>query len=901
MNNRVIKIDSTPKFGVLVENRARMDNSIFSDVYEAARKNVADIIKANNQRENTPRTQRTEGVEKEIFLNTTIAFVGGRGTGKSSSMASFSNDLMKTGLRFNDNSGVVTDREAEFYSLPLIDVNQLNEKETLVGRVIAEMFKQYETIKNEKSVDEKRQFVRLCKQANDLSVKYRTGEWFKSGDELLGNSVEISKIHQIVRSLIECFLELVFGTSKNKYLVVSIDDIDMGLHNSFAVTEEIRRFFSIHHVIVLVSLDLKQLQMIVELNNMNYFGGVKDNDDSSRVTKDLSYRYIEKLFPYSRQHHMPELTTNELLQVKSENFLGDNDKNWEKFNLNKSSKPCVMDAILHLIWRKTLLIPVKNREEDYLLIPRNLRSLCNFVIFLRELPDVAFENEGNGFQSCYLYSDFIKGKKGDSLETTQRITDRYNKLDQNLKAFSLYLKENLSAVEPYRYGMDDEKMIATLCSIIQEFPYISLDTINSKIVVRILRSVDPKTKNNEDNYYYSIFNSDENCNFVSNILSATNHPDAISMGDLMYVLGKIDAKTHCLYIRYLVEVIRTLWSIEMIKDLYGNTIVKDGNEITISNHYRKAVGGLIINPEATNFFYLKNYRNGQGDLTKHWFYYDPETNDEKKDEWGIKLQSFDYINKNILPYMIVCKAYSEKWRQERYSGEPYYHYIWRQSDASVNQSMLHPLAVYTNILNRTEGTTRFQYVSSDSTWKDPFEEVINKDKKFKLFLPMPFHSFDFVYRWYECVHTGAKAVMGDTYDVCIANVFTLGNLRSFQKPFGEMNNYLPQSFIEDTITKPLEFVCKMVVSNDQLHIWRDAKRIIEDISIDKDKILSNDEKSRIKEALQTGCGFQITRVAGVVQSSINEIIEMIEEDKNININSLLDIINKRIELLNREE
>lgn len=77
----VLYIPEIPQYGVLVEKPEEIQNSMFCDIYAGAIDNVYDIMQGQGSTKN------------ELFFNPCIAFVGNRGTGKSSAMSSFAHFL----------------------------------------------------------------------------------------------------------------------------------------------------------------------------------------------------------------------------------------------------------------------------------------------------------------------------------------------------------------------------------------------------------------------------------------------------------------------------------------------------------------------------------------------------------------------------------------------------------------------------------------------------------------------------------------------------------------------------------------------------------------------------------------------------------------------------------------
>lgn len=149
---------------------------------------------------------------------------------------------------------------------------------------------------------------------------YCSGAWFKDGDTITQDLTEIEALRCIFKDLVKSFLKLVLPDSapSSAYLVVSIDDLDMNLSNSYEIVDEIRKFLTVKNVIVLTSVCIPQLKDVI---SKNFRTAIQDQSSDKGVIL-LSQRYIEKIFPVSRQHAMPLLTTEQLNQYSIGNLLG---------------------------------------------------------------------------------------------------------------------------------------------------------------------------------------------------------------------------------------------------------------------------------------------------------------------------------------------------------------------------------------------------------------------------------------------------------------------------------------------------------------------------------------------------------------------------------------------------
>lgn len=751
---KTLTISNPPQFGVITESKdSDLNHSIFKDVYDEAFKRAADIIKANSNC-----NDQKERSSHEEFSNTVISFVGKRGSGKSTAMCSFSSFL--NGNDFDiieDKDTNKTISSKHFYCLDAIDSVQLGTKETIIGRISAAMFKEYENITSRAtsiSVEQKRDFIKQVNTVNKYAVMYHNGEWFKQNDSLLVDTYHVSSLRCEMQKLVEAYLMLKSKSFdiKDKYLVVSIDDLDMGIENSYAIMEEIRKFLCIKNIIVLVSLRMDQVHIALRSKFEQQLNSKKEHTDNEILIDDLAYRYIEKLFPYSRQIQMPTLSLNSL-------------KTWEAdfdVELPSENEKTILSSVLHLIWKKTLIIPVCNSDGEHFLVPRNLRSLCNFVVFLRNLPDISAD-------------DPEKQK---------------NELQSNLCAFSKYLVSNVRSYEREYVSGEDLTFSEMLISIINNIEFTPLEKINSRIVGEILYFL----KNNESNSHYrKLFDKNPNVSendlfyFGEILLNASLENRCISLGDLIYVLGEIDSKTRCRYIKYLIEVIRMLWSAKMTEEYYCSILIASNNSKPIlSPRFIKSVGKLIVNPDV-GFF-----EKSCSDFTKQM----PnstirvlEINDLFKVYAGtINDQNWRY--KTNIPFTSITQTRTN----EKY-----------KTNTGI---CCHPLRAITAFLD-----------------EDNSQLTRIKDEKYKTEqtpprIPLPLYSFDFIYRYVELLSDilveknvkecreikNFKSLM-DCLIYAVQNI--TGSHRSAStldfEVFVPLNHYIPKKELTQIIVNMLDF------------------------------------------------------------------------------------------------
>lgn len=721
-NSTTLRIQDPPQYDVTIETNLRQ--SIFLDMYRGAARNVEAIIERNNTVGSSRANGSREPADINESINTTIAFVGGRGTGKSSAMQSFSNYL-QTGPKTGD--GVWQGRMIElpkFVALPTIDSSQISEHETVIGRMSAAMLAEFRKEQKNLSLEKRQEFLSCAKEVNELAVWLQTGEWFKCGDKLLTNTERICNMKSSVRKLVDSYLNIV--CKGNTYLIITIDDLDMGIQSAYAIMEEIRQYLSIPRVVVLVSIDETLLDAVVRASINESMNVSNPDKEHKALVKDLSYRYLEKLFPVNRRHHTPRLTSKQLCEWTSEDFVDGTPLKEEL-----GGKPLsVRNAILHLIWRKTMMIPVCNRDGDHLLIPRNLRSLCHLVVLLRSMPDIAYKDKNEIEQELRVrtFEDYrtIRIEQTDTVDQSKEKT-RHNlnadslreTLRHNLNIFGKYIVDNLSSYGAPQLSTENEAdMAKVLETVIHQMQEVPLSRMNAMIVGYVLHHVEWIAK--EHDFYKQILGKaarpeNEEDKHYDMLSPAIRYPDSISLGDVMYVLGMLDSRSKCTYIRYLVEVIRILWSIRMTEEFYVNGTTENAQIENVNffttKDFRCAVGGSFVNPDC-----VTDFVNDGG-----WIKYD-----------DIYKYSANFA-KFLILYRGIKDPQMEVWRDTRSDGGPYYKVENPKEKSGI---WCNPFVVYNRLLTE-KGECQQKYI-----------------------IALPFYSFDFMYRYYEELHEKFRAQNG---------------------------------------------------------------------------------------------------------------------------------------------
>jgi len=607
-NEKIFHIPKVPQYGIIVESPEQVNESIFYEVYQNAAKCVANILASNRL--------PAHSFPKEKFFNTVISFTGTRGSGKSSAMLTFGNLLKCNNEKIWGQMDVDSNdiSKSRFWVLPAIDCTRMGANERLLASVSAKMYQEYQKQSADGkfsygvTVDQRRNFLTNAQKVNKLAYMFSAGSWYKDESDILQSVADLENIDHSIHELVRSFLSLMFTTQdENSYLVIQIDDLDMNLENSYEIVDEIRKFLMIKNVIVLTSVCMDQLKEVTGL----YFNKPLAGKQSgySNTGDVLAQKYLEKLFPISRQISMPALTTEQLNNYKISNLLGFCDKcdptTRTELGLDDiagvPSKMTIFNGVLHLIYRKTLLLLVPERSGRHWIVPNNLRELCNFIYLLQGMKDIAYKKDA---QDKYVLRTNEELKNEDVVHT----------LENNLHSLMMYIVSDMLDYSTAHMHKDTQVMAGVLMRIIHDLPEWTLTTMNKRIVRDILVCAQ-KTPT-----YMEFYEEKER----DVLIKASAYNYIISMGDVQYVLNVLHKGANNHTIKRFVEYIRVIWSIRMTLEFFCNGVgncevidvsgkiqpkVSIGYENSyeskvayITKNFRDAVGGMMVNPDMTRFW-----------------------------------------------------------------------------------------------------------------------------------------------------------------------------------------------------------------------------------------------------------------------------------------------------------
>ena len=384
--------------GIVYENFSDFESSIFSKVYEKAINLTEQIIERNTELQKS-KTHGNDFRNKEQVDNI-IAFIGRRGTGKTSAMLSFMEGLKDHYKHHN----IVQDKnnQYDFISLEWIDASLLENNEDIFEAILAKMFgellKKGANISNLRNNDLDyayrdlyQQFEKIYRRVLNLKRKNDNYDLEMPVNVLkdLSRSTEIrSDFTQLVKSYIR-FSERLVGSADNlntdTYLVIAIDDIDLNVKNGYEIIEEIHRYLMVPGLIVLVAINYEEMLLCCEKRYIDSHRNLPKNvvEDVGERAIQISEAYLEKVLPPYMRVYLPSLKKTDFAL-----------KEKRKIEINGKAYS-IKEGIFGLIWEKTRVFYDTHGLKRHFMEPVTLRNLStNYQLYhsMKELPHET-ENE----------------------------------------------------------------------------------------------------------------------------------------------------------------------------------------------------------------------------------------------------------------------------------------------------------------------------------------------------------------------------------------------------------------------------------------------------------------------------------------------------------------------------
>ena len=370
----------------------------------------------------------SEHIGKDIdYNNNVFAFVGDRGTGKTSCMISVAGLLMnKRGVTEATHPFIYKDH---FETIDLIDPAYFDQSRYLISLFLAKLYKSFlehiEKIENSKgeriSSSDKQKFLQYYREAHSqLHRLYHEKKKDNFSDEDLMEYVEDASasvnLKRTIKDLVDAYIDCFHW--KDTILILRIDDVDMDFGKASEMIESMRKYFIQPNLLVFVSCSLEQLKII---KTRDFLSEIKDASQKDWC-EELADRYLAKVFPQSHCIQMPSPTTyhDYALRVygKFETEAGkkvEEDENIRTITKDKKIEErnsrdfvSVKQALLELILKKTRYLFYNTNYYESYIVPRNLRELRQLMKLLITMPDYNAGGASNHHNKT-LFKEYFYG------------------------------------------------------------------------------------------------------------------------------------------------------------------------------------------------------------------------------------------------------------------------------------------------------------------------------------------------------------------------------------------------------------------------------------------------------------------------------------------------------------
>lgn len=266
---------------VIVEGSEKREESMFRAQYDLAH----DIFRELS-------ADKSKDLRK---TNNIIAFCGDRGSGKTSCMESFRQQLKP-------------DQDANCLFLETIDPSFFDDSNNILGLVLGQMYNVL--VKDERKRDrpyrsDKDDFAReqLLEEFNTAMrymkhlAKASNREKFYDALEELDALAAGLQLRETLRHLFESYLAYL----GKKLLVITIDDLDLNIRGAYVMSEFIRKYLTDEQCLILLSVKVDQLVEAIKINLR------QEQHISDEESYRMAVKYVVKLIPAGNRVNMPEL------------------------------------------------------------------------------------------------------------------------------------------------------------------------------------------------------------------------------------------------------------------------------------------------------------------------------------------------------------------------------------------------------------------------------------------------------------------------------------------------------------------------------------------------------------------------------------------------------------------
>lgn len=404
LNNHIfLNINST---GPHYEHISEFETSLYRSTYKRAFLQLNDIIDHFKENDKKVKSRLGDGYYDNNITNADsnyekfsniITFIGKRGSGKSSAMLSFMGALKHyySYKKMTDNKLFYEFKDMElplFTCLDCIDGSLLEHGEDIFKIVLAQMYQKFIDLDKGKGIRKDENFAyRKRELLLQLEGIYRTvcdiermdnkdistdGSYISSLQSLSSSQ----KVKKDFKELIQEFTSImkyerlgIVEESKEHFVIITIDDIDLNIGNGFSMLEKIHRYCMVQNVIVLLSVDIEQMLSIVSKSFYKVLPKVDKllRDGANQVYR-LSTDYLNKVMPVNYRLYLPEIN----------NYFS-------SYNVSVGKeKSSIKRTILTGLYKKIGIFFDSQGIKQHFYEPKSMRELSCFYLMLEAMGSI---------------------------------------------------------------------------------------------------------------------------------------------------------------------------------------------------------------------------------------------------------------------------------------------------------------------------------------------------------------------------------------------------------------------------------------------------------------------------------------------------------------------------------
>lgn len=513
MENLNGKLDITLGEDLAENEKLDIKFELYIRIYEEALKAVFETIEYNDfwNTGDKEKGKVSSGENKSYIAplaqSNIIAFMGERGTGKTTAISEFCK-LLQNFHRNTDawkrklSNREFIERVEQFYILPSIDASILSEREDLIEVILASMYQAFQESKSKENREQEIFEERIIHDFDQAYKDYinvgRRKEQSNLGETPLVKLNNVSnslKTRVAFDELIKHFLEYMCNTKSNKtYLVITIDDLDMNPEKGFEMLEQLHKYLENVRVIVLIAIRGEQINFISQKHFVDClipeYGSTHQTvyDKYAKEAKKLSADYLSKILPVPNRVYLPEKS-----QLYPEAQVG-----YKGVQKKEDYMPIKEFIIGKIASKMNIFYDVKGMKKHFCL-PNTIRELVAYVAFLdsllsiKEIEDQSTSDEEKTIMHLYdrnheRFNKDIENRMAvqllddDQLERFKMILER--NIERRAEYAVDFLESRMSGKKTLGDGVDDKNYCYTdLLRVLYELGRINY---NDKVLVHCI-------------------------------------------------------------------------------------------------------------------------------------------------------------------------------------------------------------------------------------------------------------------------------------------------------------------------------------------------------------------------------------------------------------------------------